>query len=580
MSGSAHPTSLSCDVLIRGGKVFDGTGRPGVDADVAIQAGKVIAVGPGLKHQAAREVDARGCWVTPGFLDIHTHYDAEVEAMPGLEESVRHGVTTVVMGNCSLSAALGSEKDILDLFCRVESLPRSLLAKWIEGHITWRGVREYYQHLETLPIGPNIGSFIGHSNLRVEAMGMERSLTVEKAKPEEIERMRKLVDECMEEGYLGLSIDMLPWHRLDGEPFKGISVPSQHAHPSEYRQLADVVRRWGRVLQATPNALTKSTVAILGMLSTGVFRKPLRTTIVAAMDVKTNRAIWRIATIGATILNKLFRANIRWQALAEPFMNYCDGVFTPLFEEIPTGVVAITATAAERKVMFSDPKFRADFKREWLDKGERVFHRDLGDMWIVSCPDPSLAGKSFAQVAQEKGLDPLEMFLDMLRDWDTSLRWKTSVSNDRPRQRQQLLAHPTTLPGFNDSGAHNRNMAFYDGALQMLQQVVLNPELMPVEQAVHKLTGQTAEWLGVEAGTLTPGSWADAVVIDPVRLRDGLSEPIEYHDPRMDGCMRLVKRSDSVVKEVLVGGQVVFEQGHFSPELGCKKIGRLLRSVR
>ena len=276
----------------------------------------------------------------PGMLDIHTHYDAEIEAIPGLEESVRHGVTTVVMGNCSLSVALGNKKDILDLFCRVESLPRDVLSKWLGETIPWKGVREYYAHLETLPIGPNVASFLGHSDIRSHVMGMERSLTVARPEPDEIRAMQAILDEALAEGYLGLSIDMLPWHRLDGEPFRGISVPSQHARAAEYRKLAQVVRRRDRVLQATPNALTKSTVAILGMLSTGVLRKPLRTTIVAAMDMKTDRKVYRIATMIGTALNRLFRANIRWQALAEPFLNYCDGVHTPLFEEFPTGVEA------------------------------------------------------------------------------------------------------------------------------------------------------------------------------------------------------------------------------------------------
>lgn len=360
----------SCDMLIRGGRVFDGNGSPGVTADVAIHEGKVQAVGPALPQMGRREVDARGCWVMPGMLDIHTHYDAEIEAMPGLGESVRHGVTTIVMGNCSLSTALGSKKDVLDLFCRVESLPRDVLSKWLGEGLTWNGVREYYDHLESLPIGPNVASFIGHSNIRSTVMGMERSLSVAKAEPEEIRSMQKLVDDALAEGYLGLSIDMLPWHRLDGEPFVGISVPSQHAHPSEYRSLAKIVRRRDRVLQATPNALTKSTVAILGMLSTGIGRKSLRTTIVAAMDMKTDRRVYRIATIGGSVLNKLFRANIRWQTLAEPFLNYCDGVHTPLFEELPAGVDAISATASERSacspIRSIAPRFAATGSRPAL----------------------------------------------------------------------------------------------------------------------------------------------------------------------------------------------------------------------
>ncbi len=580
ISTRENPAAPVCDVVIRGGLVFDGAGTAPVTADVAIQRGTVTAVGPKLLQSGLREFDARGCWVMPGMLDIHTHYDAEVEAFPGLEESVRHGVTTVVMGNCSLSTALGSKKDILDLFCRVESLPREVLSRWLGESIPWKGVREYYAHLDSLPIGPNVASLLGHSDVRAHVMGMERSLKVAKAEPGEIGAMKKIVDEALDEGYLGLSIDMLPWHRLDGEPYCGISVPSQHAHPNEYRSLASVVRRRDRVLQATPNALTKSTVATLGMMSTGIGRKPLRTTIVAAMDMKTNRRVYRIATIGGAVLNTLFRANIRWQTLAEPFLNFCDGVHTPLFEEFPTGVAAISAPRAERQKMFADPTYRGAFRRDWESRKARVFHRNLADMWVVSSPVEGQAGKSFDQLARDVNRDPLEFFLDMLAEHDSDIRWKTVVTNDRDPVRHFLFAHATALPGFNDSGAHARNMAFQDGGLQMLQQVQANPGLMSVEKAIHKLTGQAAEWLGIDAGRLAAGARADVAVIDPARLRDGLSAPIEHYDPRLEGAMRMVKRSDGVVRQVFVGGKLAFDNAQFVPEFGRERFGRLLRSTR
>jgi N-acyl-D-aspartate/D-glutamate deacylase len=576
-SGSLTP---AYDVVIRNGLFFDGSGSKPTQADVAIDGGKVRASASRLPATGRREIDAKGCWVMPGMLDIHTHYDAEIEAIPGLDESVRHGVTTVVMGNCSLSTAVGKKKDILDLFCRVESLPRDVLSRWFGDELSWHSVAGYYEHLDKLPIGPNVSSFVGHSSIRAHVMGMERSLKVSRAEPEEIASMRNILAEAMDAGYLGLSIDMLPWHRMDGEPFCGLSVPSQHATPHEYRRLAEVVRQRERVLQATPNALTKRTVALLGMLSTGVFRKPLRTTIVAAMDVKTNRRIYQIATKGATLLNRLFRANIRWQALAEPFLNFCDGVHTPLFEEFATGVEAISAAPAVRKQMFSDPVFRQAFRRDWRTRGQRVFHRDLHDMWVVSSPIAGQAGQSFGALADAAGAEPLEYFMDLLAEHDSAIRWKTVVTNDRARERQYILAHPTTLPGFNDSGAHARNMAFQDGGLQLLQQVLLNPGLMPLEQAIHKMTRQTAEWLGLDAGSLAPGAWADAVVIDPEKLKTGLSDPIEQYDPRLAGAMRMVKRSDGVVRQVLIGGRVAFEDAQFANDFGTKRYGRLLRSVR
>ena len=198
-----------------------------------------------------------------------------------------------------------------------------------------------------------------------------------------------------------------------------------------------------------------------------------------------------------------------------------------------------------------------------------MFHRDLADMWVVASPVAGQAGKSFAELATAARREPLELFLDLLAEHDSAIRWKTVVTNDRAAQRQFLLSHDTTLPGFNDSVAHVRNMAFQDGALQMLQQVLLNPQLMPLEKAIHKLTGQWAAWLGLDCGFLRPGAWADVVVISPDELRQGLGPPIEHYDPRLHGAMRMVKRSDGIVRQVFVGGRLAFENSQFTPSLAA-----------
>ena len=144
-----------------------------------------------------------------------------------------------------------------------------------------------------------------------------------------------------------------------------------------------------------------------------------------------------------------------------------------------------------------------------------------------------------------------------------------------------MFAHDTSLPGFNDSGAHARNMAFQDGGLQMLQQVLLNPGMMPLEKAIHKLTGHVGRMAGPRhRHGSRAGKPADVIVVDPVKLRDGLSEPIEHYDERLHGAMRMVKRSDGVVRNVFVGGRLAFENAQFVPEFGQQKFGRLLRSVR
>ena len=570
--------------IIRNGTFFDGSGRKGKKADIILKDGKVDSVldlAPPI--EGAKEIDAAGKWVTPGFLDIHTHYDAEIEVMPGLEESLRHGTTTVVMGNCSISAAIGKDEDIVDLFCRVENMPAQVLTEWIKDKITWKNLAEYYEHLDSLPMGPNVASFIGHSNIRIAAMGLDRSLRTPKATKEEQASMNSYLSEAMEAGYLGMSIDMLPFHRWGGifkSQYKGTSVPSQQASVGEYRKLANILRRYNRVLQATPNALDKmSGIHLLGM-SSGLFRKPLKTTIVAAMDLKSDEKIHKLVTALATLGKRFFNADMRFQALSMPFLNYGEGPITPLFEEFPSMVEVIGATKEERKAAFEDSKFRKWFRKDWNHKTTSVFPRLLREMTVTKAPDNSIVGKTFQELADVAGKDGLDYFMDLIIKYDTDLVWKCTAANHRDKVRVQLLAHEATIPGFNDSGAHNVNMAFHDGSLQTLRQALDYPDILPVEKAIYRMTKMPAEWLGLDTGSLEVGKRADVCVLNPKLLSTNLTEePIEDYHPSLKGAFRYVKRSDDIVNHVFVNGEEVFSSANgFAANLGSKKYGELLRS--
>ncbi len=573
--------------VIRNGTYFDGTGAKGLPRDVVVKDGLVDGIFESAPTiDGAQEIDAQGKWVTPGFLDIHTHYDAEIEVMPGLEESIRHGTTTVVMGNCSISAALGKDEDIVDLFCRVENMPAQVLTEWIKDRITWSSLSEYYDHLQTLDMGPNVASFIGHSNIRIAAMGVDRSFKVKKATQEENAKMDSYLHEAMEAGYLGMSIDMLPFHRWGGvfsPAYKGSSVPSQQASVSEYRRLANILRKHDRVLQATPNALDKKSGIHLLRMSSGLGRKPLKTTIVAAMDLKSDENIHKLVTFLASMGKKVFNADMRFQALSMPFLNYGEGPITPLFEEFPSMVEVIGATPEERKEAFGDPTFRKWFKRDWNHKTTSVFPRLLKEMTVVKAPNPSIVGSTFQELADQHatGSDGLDYFMDLIYAYDTDLIWKCVAANHRDEVRMRLMAHDCTFPGFNDSGAHNVNMAFHDGALQTLRQSLRYPDIMPVEKAINRLTKLPADWLGLDAGSLEVGRRADVCVLDPNKLESGLTqEPIEDYHPALIGSYRYVKRSDGVVNHVLVNGEEVFnDQSGFATDLGKRSYGKLLRSL-
>lgn len=574
--------------IIRNGIYFDGTGAKGVKRDIVIKNNKIDAVleqAPSI--EGAKEIEADGHWVCPGFIDIHAHYDAEVEVLPSLDESVRHGVTTVIIGNCSLSAALGKDTEIVDLFARVENIPAKVLGKWIIGNVKWNNVREYYEHLDSLPIGPNVASFIGHSNIRISTMGLDRAFMNPQANNDELAKMEGIVKESMEAGYLGMSVDMLPFHRWAGvheKKYLGISVPSQRAAKSEYRKLAHVIRKYNRVLQITPNAVDKLSFAtILRLSHGGLFKPSLKTSIVAALDLKSNERIYKVIKLFGALGNNVLRANMKFQTLAEPFLNFGDGPVTPLFEEFPSMIKAISGTEEERKQLFNDHTFRETFVKEWNHKATTVFPRALKEMWIVNAPDKSLIGKNFEQVAKEANADPIHHFMDLLAKYDTNIRWKCDTSNHREEIRLDLLNSEHCMPGFNDSGAHNVNMAFHDGSLQMLKSVQRNPNSMSIERAIYRLTKEAADFFGIDAGDISVGKRADLVIIDPTKLQSDInSDPIEDYHPMLEGTYRLVKRSGKVVKHVFINGVEAYSNNGvvgFHEDLGKKKVfGQLLKS--
>jgi len=202
-------------------------------------------------------------------------------------------------------------------------------------------------------------------------------------------------------------------------------------------------------------------------------------------------------------------------------------------------------------------------------------------MTITKAPDTSLVAKTFQDLADSTGKDGLDLFMDLIVEHDTDLIWKCTAANHRDKVRVQLLAHEATIPGFNDSGAHNVNMAFHDGSLQALRQSLEYPDILPIEKAIYRLTKMPCDWLGLDAGSLEVGRRADVCVIDPTKLATNLTEePIEDYHPSLKGAFRYVKRSDGVVNHVLINGSEVFSAADgFAADLGKKKYGQLLRST-
>ncbi len=593
-------------LVIRGGMVFDGLGSPARESDVLVRDGVIAALLPpgGQADADAESIDARGCWVTPGFIDLHTHYDAEVELWPALGESVRHGVTTIFLGSCGLSLAIGRPVDLADMFCRVEGIPRAVVKPLLEQRKDWDGPASYLEHLEGLPLGPNVAALLGHSAIRAATMGLGRSLDPGvRPSPVELAGMQALLEQALDVGYLGLSINTLPWDKMDGEEFRSRPTPSVFARWSEYRALAKLLRRRGRVLQGVPNVSTKLNVLLFALLSTGVRRRALKTTLIAMMDPPAARGIHRVVGVIARLTNRLLGGDLRFQALPNPFDMWVDGIEVPVFEEFGAGTEALhVQDPGERAALLRAPDYRRRFRRDWGDRLHgRAYHRDLAQTRVLACPEPAWVGKSFAEIA---GLrtdlrgDAIDTLLDLVAQHGNALRWQTIVANDRLAQLEWIVRHPDVLIGFSDAGAHLRNMAYYNFPLRLLA-LVRDAErrgqpVMTTERAVHRLTGEIASWFGLDAGRLEVGARADIAVIDPMALDGDLDTMVERpmaaaanrsSSPADESPWasfaeheRLVRRNDRAVRHVLIAGRSAWAEGHLASELGQQRgFGSVLR---
>ncbi|MEE6176494.1 N-acyl-D-amino-acid deacylase family protein [Mycobacterium sp. 050134] len=583
---------MTYDVIIRDGLWFDGTGAAPRTRTLGIRDGVLATVSdrPLDETGCPDVIDAAGKWVVPGFLDVHTHYDAEVLLDPGLRESVRHGVTTVLLGNCSLSTVYAGSEDAADLFSRVEAVPREYVYDALTTHRNWSTAAEYVEAIDALPLGPNVGSLLGHSDLRAAVLGLDRATDASvRATDAELEKMAALLEQALDAGMLGMSGMDAAIDKLDGDRFRSRALPSTFATWRERRRLIKVLRKRGRILQSAPNIESALSGLLFFLSSSRILGrgKGVRMSLLVSADAKSMPYAVRTFGPGTRILNRLLGSSVRFQHLPVPFELYSDGIDLPVFEEFGAGTAALhLRDQLQRNELLADESYRRQFRREFdrIKLGPSLWHRDFHDAIIVECPDPSLIGKSFGAIADERGLHPLDAFLDVLvENGERNVRWTTTVANHRPKQLNKLAAEPSIHMGFSDAGAHLRNMAFYNFPLRMLKRVRdahrAGRPFLSTERAVHRLTGELAEWFGIDAGTLRQGDRADFVVIDPAGLNDAVDGYYEEEVPFYGGLRRMVNRNDDAVVATGVGGTVVFRDGRFHEGYGeTVRSGRYLRA--
>ena len=624
-----HADIQNIDTLIKNAKVFN-NGEAAVIEDVAVSDGRIVARGRNLDEaNASRVIDAEGMWLMPGLFDIHTHYDLELEVAPGLPESTRHGTTSVVIANCSLGLAFGAQRDgvndpVVSCYARVENIPKAVL-KNCADNITWDNPKAYLEHLEGLNLGPNVAVLFPHSMLRIDAMGFDNSVTRDPTSAE-LNNMKGTLSDALKCGYAGFSTDALPFHYLAAQPHCEKTIPTQFAKYGELKALAQVVREQGSTWQATPPKDSVIGTLKTFLLTSGrLHGKPLKTTVVAALDIANNWKLSRMAKTLSNVLNSsLVQGEFHMQALGAPFKIWSDGAITPIAEEIPElrrlNETDIEDREGRRKIMHESVYIQS-FKSMWmrgkqgwnLDRLKRklniedfAFNRTLADMIVERCPQKNWQGMDFQAVfdrvvaiKQDQYAEPVtkaeqkliqkdffwiadegDFMLQMLRTFDTDLSWSTVTANRDMKVVRELLMNPKLLPGFNDSGAHLTNMAFYDVNLRSLKLAAEGGE-GDVSYMVKRLTKDAADVFGVAGGTIHQGDIADLILVDPEQLAkyDGESNVQRIHREEFQH-EQLVNRSNNVVPLVMIGGHSAWENDNFASDLGQKPMGRLLRAIK
>jgi N-acyl-D-aspartate/D-glutamate deacylase len=535
---------MSADLVIRGGTIFDGSGAPGRAADVAIADGVIREIGPKLRGK--RELDASGCAVAPGFIDIHTHYDAQVFWDPALRPSSCHGVTTVVAGNCGFTIA-PTRPEHHDVIARtLENVEDMNHASLVAG-IPWdfQTHPEYLESVRRRGTLINFTAYIGHSAVRLYVMGdaaYERAAT-----PQEIERMCELVREAIAAGAAGYSTSFAFTHRgMDGKP-----VPSRFAERDEVEALFLAAGQAGKgAVLSTPGP--QCDYADFYALQPRIGR-PFLYPLFAAPGRAHRKQLGmheQALTRGVQVWPQVTpRPLIMEFTLADPFSLNVGKLFGELLQR----------SREERIAAYRDPAWRAQAMAD-LDQ-----HTVMKPRWETcevseSGRFPELRGRRVAELARERGASPLDVMCELSLAEDLGTRFRIYVANDDVEAVGQLLNHEQVVLGLSDAGAHVGQICDAVLYTDLLARWVRERRLMPLERAVRKLSGEAADIFGfAKRGYLREGYWADVCVFDPQTVGPG---PVRRVRDFPAGAERLTAEEPTGVRHVLVNGTPIRSDGH------------------
>lgn len=541
------------DLLITNGLLVDGTGAAPRAADLAIRDGKVVSADV-LDTAACQTIDATGRVVAPGFIDIHTHFDPQL-CWDGLATpSLEHGVTTVVIGNCSLSLAPvrpGGAAKLISMFQVIEDIKKPTFDAAVP--FTWESFPEYLDHIRG-SLGVNVGALIGHSAVRYYVMGeasQEREATTQ-----EIDEMCRIVDEAMAAGALGISSSY-----VDSDEHMR-PVPSRYANLDEKIALAKAMAASGRgIWQVVPYFIdpdeTDKNIRELGEISLAANIPCSLQPILGSPDGSEPRQIAALAAEherGARVFGqtmpRTFDMNMRLSETSMLLFGY------PKWRDF------MNLPLTERRAAFADPANRDELVSEMVPRGGAFGIATMRVGHVVCAANEQYRGRTVGEIAQTESKSIAEVVLDLSNGdgLDTEFQLK-GVVNANQDAVAELIESPYCHFGASDAGAHITQFCGSGDTTYMLEHFVRESRKFPIERAVHYMTGEVArDWSINDRGTLTDGQAADVVIFDAENVSI-TSE--EFVDDFPGEARRYVRRAKGFDK-VLVNGELVYDANGYT----------------
>ncbi len=537
------------DLVIKNGRIIDGSGMPGFDGDIGIKDGVITRIGK-VTEQANETIDATGKIVSPGFIDPHTHFDAQLLWDGCAKPAIEHGVTTIVPGNCSLSLAPLKEQHrmkLVGMFNQIEEMPYKAFEEGVEWN--WVTFEEFVNRIKQ-GLTINVAPLVGHSVLRLWVMDAESMQRI--ATDDEIAEMQNLLRECLDAGAVGLSTSFVDMDETL-QP-----VPSRYADQRELQALSEVLGEYGRILQIVPEFYDADlTVARIDQLAELSLEYGITTTFSPLFVNGDNAA--GVTAIMKRVEEQFQRGARVWpQVQTRPIdISFSFEVPSLLFMRL-RGWYALLRFSSHAEIIatFKDESKRAELIAEAQPMNGLWEHLVLRQ--VSSEGNQQYVGKTLGEIAKERGTPVVETMIDLSVEEKLQAHFlAANMGHNNDERVGELLGHPNVHIGASDGGAHILSFSTFGDTGYLFSRFVKETGILELEQAIKKVTHDTAKIWGLEnRGLLQNGYAADITIFDA----DTVARGDEYFVQDVPGDGNRYVRDAIGIDSVIINGAIAYQE--------------------